>query len=172
MFHKLLNFINLFVVRDVTQPVHIFCDASDKFGFASVVVVCGGQLNYIRFPCQQNSALAELEGLQVSLELSKMYLMQGYRVQVRCDNRGIVESFTRALAGQESKAPIYKKMLTFVKEHGEIFRDKNLKVRWCRGHQYESLNEVADWLTRNENIDNIDRFNYFRDVKNWGDLEE
>lgn len=162
--------MNKFNTYDKTQPILIFCDASGKYGYAAVVISHNGQLKTIRFKCQHNSALAELEALQASLSLSKTYLMQGYRVDVRNDNRGCVESFTRAIKGLPSNAPIYKKMLDFVQEYGNVFHSKNLKVRWIRGHSGFALNEVADWLTRNESLDNCTRFDYFETVKHFGEF--
>ena len=168
MIYKILNFLQKFNTYDKTQPVLIFCDASAKYRHAAVVVICNGEMKTLRFRCQESSALAELEGLQAALELSKVYLMLGYGVEVRNDNRGCVESFTRAVAGLSSNAPISRKMLDFVQEHGIILHDKNLKVRWIRGHSGFALNEVADWLTRHESVDNCDRFDYFSDVKDFG----
>ena len=170
MFYKIVNFLQKFNTYDKTQPVHIFCDASGKYGYAAVVVVCKGEMKILRFKCQNSSALAELEALQAALALSILYLMQGYRVEVRNDNKGCVESFTRAIAGLPSSAPICMKMLDFVKEHGNIFHNKNLKVRWIRGHSGFALNEVADWLTRYESVDNCGRFDYFDAVKHFGEF--
>lgn len=168
MFYKLLKFLNKFNTQDLTHPVWIFCDASGRYGYAAVVISHNGQLKTLRFKCQNNSALAELEGLQVALALSIPYLMLGYRVEVRNDNKGVSESFTRAIKGLPSNAPIYKKMLDFVQEYGNVFHSKNLKVRWIRGHSGFALNEVADWLTRNESLDNCSCFDYFSDVKDFG----
>lgn len=172
MLYKFLNFLRKFNTYDKTQPVHIFCDASGKYGYAAVVVVCNGEMKTIRFPCQSSSALAELEAIQAALTLSKTYLMQGYRVEVRNDNNGVSESFTRAIKGFPSNAPISRKMLDFVQEHGNVFHSKNLKVRWIRGHSGFALNEVADWLTRHENLNNIDRFDYFETVKHFGEFRD
>lgn len=168
MMHKILNFLQMFNTYDKTKPVLIFCDASAKYKYAAVVVICNGEMKTLRFKCQESSALAELEVLQASLELSRVYLMQGYRVEIRNDNRGVVCSFTRAIAGLASNAPICRKMLDFVQESGNVFHSKNLKVRWIRGHHGFSLQEVSDWLTRNESLDNINRFDYFSDVKDFG----
>ena len=170
MFYKLLKILNKFNTQDLTHPVWIFCDASGRYGYASVVISYNGQLKTLRFKCQHNSALAELEGLQAALELSVPYLMLGYRVEVRNDNKGVVCSFTRAIAGLSSNAPISRKMLDFVQEHGNVFHNKNLKVRWIRGHSGFALNEVVDWLTRNESLDNCDRFDYFETVKDFGEF--
>jgi ribonuclease HI len=170
MLYKFLNFLQKFNTYDKTQPVHIFCDASGKYGYAAVVVVCNGEMKTLRFKCQSSSALAELEGLQAALELSIPYLMLGYRVEVRNDNRGCVESFTMAIKGLPSNAPICRKMLDFVQEHGNVFHSKNLKVRWILGHHGFSLQEVSDWLTRNESLDNCDRFDYFETVKHFGEF--
>lgn len=170
MLYKILNFLQMFNAQDFTHPVWIFCDASGRYGYASVVISHNGQLKTMRFKCQHNSALAELEGLQVALALSIPYLMLGYRVEVRNDNRVCVESFTRAIAGLSSNAPICRKMLDFVQEHGNVFHSKNLKVRWIRGHHGFSLQEVSDWLTRNESVDNCDRFGYFDTVKHFGEF--
>lgn len=172
MLYKILNFLQMFNTYDKTKPVLIFCDASAKYKYAAVVVVCNGEMKTLRFKCQDSSALAELEALQASLELSEVYLMQGYRVEVRNDNRGVVCSFTRAIAGLPSNAPICRKMLDFVQEHGNVFHSKNLKVRWIRGHHGFSLQEVSDWLTRNENLNNIDRFDYFETVKHFGEFRD
>ena len=168
MFYKLLKFLNRFNTQDLTHPGWIFCDASVRYGYASVVISHNGQLKTMRLKCQHNSALAELDGLQTALELSIPYLMLGYRVEVRNDNRGVVCSFTRAIAGLPSNAPICRKMLDFVQEHGNVLHSKNLKVRWVRGHSGFALNEVADWLTRHESVDNCNRFDYFSDVKDFG----
>lgn len=170
MFYKILKFIQKFNTQDLTQPVLIFCDASAKYRYAAVVVVCNGEMKTLRFKCQESSALAELEALQASLELSEVYLMQGYRVEVRNDNRGVVCSFTRAIAGLPSNAPICRKMLDFVQEYGNVFHSKNLKVRWIRGHSGFALNEVADWLTRHENLETCTRFDYFATVKHFGEF--
>ena len=170
MLYKLLNFLQKFNTYDKTQPVHIFCDASGKYRYAAVVVVCNGEMKTLRFRCQSSSALAELEAIQAALTLSKTYLMQGYRVEVRNDNKGVSESFTRAIKGFPSNAPISRKMLDFVQEHGNVFHSKNLKVRWIRGHHGFSLQEVSDWLTRNESLDNCDRFDYFETVKHFGEF--
>lgn len=172
MFYKILNFLQVFNTQDLTQPVWIFCDASGRYGYASVVISHNGQLKTLRFNCQHNSALAELEGLQVALALSIPYLMLGYRVEVRNDNRGVSESFTRAIKGLPSNAPICRKMLDFVQEYGNVFHSKNLKVRWIRGHHGFSLQEVSDWLTRNESLDNCDRFDYFETVKHFGEFRD
>lgn len=146
------------------DDVWIFCDASDVHGHAAVVVAYKGAIKHIRFPCQNNSALAELEALQAALDLSITFLKIGHVVHIRGDNRGIIESFKRALAGQESKAPIYKKMLTFVQSRDEILYSKNLKVRWIRSHSGYSINEIADYLTRHKDLGKIDRFNYFDNI--------
>lgn len=172
MFYKILKFIQKFNTQDLTHPVWVFCDASGRYGYASVVISHNGQLKTLRFKCQHNSALAELEGLQAALDLSVPYLMLGYRVEVRNDNRGCIESFTRSIAGLSSNAPISRKMLDFVQEYGNIFHNKNLKVRWIRGHSGFALNEVADWLTRNESLDNCDRFDYFDTVKHFGEFRD
>lgn len=170
MFYKILNFLQMFNTQDLTHPVWVFCDASGRYGYASVVISHNGQLKTLRFKCQHNSALAELEGLQAALDLSVPYLMLGYMVEVRNDNRGVVCSFTRAIAGLHSNAPISRKMLDFVQEHGNVFRSKNLKVRWIRGHHGFSLQEVSDWLTHYESLDNINRFDYFDTVKHFGEF--
>lgn len=161
---KVLKFITNCIDGN-KEDVFIFCDASDVHGHAAVVVAYKGTIKHIRFPCQNNSALAELEALQAALDLSIIFLKIGHVVHIRGDNKGIVESFKRALAGQESKAPIYKKMLTFVQSRGEILYSKNLKVRWIRSHSGYSLNECSDWLTRNETLDNINRFDYFNSME-------
>lgn len=168
MFYKLLKFVQLFNTQDKIKPILVHCDASAKFRFASVVTVLNGQLKYIRFECQDNSAIAELEALQASISLSLMYMHLGYMVAIRNDNRGVVESFQRALSGLESNAPICKKMLDFVHSCDSVVYSKNLKVEWTKGHHGESLNEVSDWLTRYDTLDNIDRFNYFSSVKDFG----
>ncbi|QDB73970.1 hypothetical protein [Aeromonas phage 4L372D] len=172
MFYKILNFLQMFNTQDLTHPVWIFCDASGRYGYASVVISHNGQLKTMRFKCPHNSALAELDGLQTALELSIPYLMLGYRVEVRNDNRGVSESFTRAIKGLPSNAPICRKMLDFVQEYGNVFHSKSLKVRWIRGHSGFALNEVADWLTRHENLNNIDRFDYFETVKHFGEFKD
>lgn len=172
MFYKILKLIQKFNTQDLTHPVWIFCDASGRYGYASVVISHNGQLKTLRFKCQNNSALAELEGLQAALDLSVPYLILGYRVEVRNDNMGCVESFTRSIAGLSSNAPISRKMLDFVQEYGNVFHSKNLKVRWIRGHSGFALNEVADWLTRHENLNNIDRFDYFETVKHFGEFRD
>ena len=170
MLYKILNFLQMFNTQDLTQPVWIFCDASGRYGYASVVISHNGQLKTMRFKCQHNSALAELEGLQVALALSIPYLMLGYSVEVRNDNKGVVCSFTRSIAGLSSNAPISRKMLDFVQEYGNVFHSKNLKVRWIRGHHGFSLQEVSDWLTRYDSLDNCDRFGYFDTVKHFGEF--
>lgn len=167
MFYKLLKFLQLFNTQDKTQPVWIMCDASGKHRYAAIVVAFNGQIQTLRFKCQESSALAELEALQASLELSIMYLMLGYEVQIRNDNRGVIHSFTKAIAGLSSDAPICKKMLDFVNQYDKVFHTKKLKVRWLRGHVGYSLNEIVDWLTRNESYENINKFDYFDTVKNF-----
>lgn len=170
MFYKILKFVQKFNTQDLTYPAWIFCDASGRYGYTSVVISHNGQLTTMRFKCQYNSALGELEALQAALELSVIYLMLGYRVDVRNDNRGVVESFTRAIKGQPSKAPICKKMLHFVESHGNLLHSKNLKVRWIRSHSGYALNEISDWLTRNESLNNCNRFDYFDNVKDFGEM--
>ena len=172
MLCKILNFLQMFNTQDLTHPVWIFCDASGRYGYAAVVISHNGQLKTMRFKCQHNSALAELEGIQAALELAIPYLMLGYRVDIRNDNKGVSESFMRAIKGLPSNAPICRKMLDFVQEYGNIFHNKNLKVRWIRGHSGFALNEVADWLTRNESLDIINRFDYFSDVKDFGNYRD
>ena len=162
----------MFNTYDKTKPVLIFCDASAKYKYAAVIVICNGEMKTLRFKCQESSALAELEALQSSLSLAKTYLMLGCRVEVRNDNKGVVSSFTRAIAGLPSNAPICRKMLDFVQEHGNVFHSKNLKVRWIRGHNGFALNEVADWLTRYESVDNCNRFDYFETVKHFGEFRD
>lgn len=172
MFHKLLNLFNK-LTNNSHEPVFIFTDGSGKFHTASVVVIDRCNVKYLRHTeTENNSALSELAALQMALLVAKMYTSLGRKVHIFSDNRGVVSAYNRAKQGIASGAPIHNKLVDFIKEEMYNVDMDRVRVNWCRSHNGLAGNELADWLTRNENLDNIDRFNYFRDVKNWGDLEE
>ena len=84
------------------------------------------------------------------------------------DNRGVVSAYNRAKQGIASGAPIHNKLVDFLNEDLYTVNLEHIKVNWCRAHDGLYGNEMADWLTRNESLDNINRFDYFSDVKDFG----
>lgn len=142
-----------------------------KFSTASVVVVDRGNVRYVRYTkTDSNSALAELAALQMALLLSEMYVQLERKVQIFSDNRGVVSAYNRAKQGIASGAPIHNKLVDFLKEEMYTVNLDMIKVNWCRSHDGLYGNELADWLTRHENLNNIDRFDYFDTVKDFGEF--
>lgn len=47
-----------------------------------------------------------------------------------------------------------------------------IKVQWCRSHDGLYGNEMADWLTRNDSLENCNRFDYFDNVKDFGEFRD
>lgn len=170
MFYKLLKFLNK-ILGNTSQNVYIFTDGSGKFSTASVVVVDRCSIKYIRYTkTDSNSALAELAALQMALLLSEMYIQLGRKVQVFSDNRGVVSAYNRAKQGIASGAPIHNKLVDFLKEEMYNVNLDMIKVQWCRSHDGLYGNEMADWLTRNESLENCNRFDYFDNVKDFGEM--
>lgn len=168
MFRKLLKILNKFVDNS-KEPIYIFTDGSGKFSTASVVVVDRCSVKYLRYTkTDSNSALAELAALQMALLLSEMYVRLGRKVYIFSDNRGVVSAYNRAKQGVASGAPIHNKLVDFLNKELYTVNLEHIKVNWCRGHDGLYGNELADWLTRHENLNNIDRFDYFNDVKDFG----
>lgn len=168
MVYKLLKFLNKFV-DNTNENVYIFTDGSGKFSTASVVVVDRCNVRYLRYTkTDSNSALAELAALQMALLLSEMYVQLGRKVQVFSDNRGVVSAYNRAKQDIASGAPIHNKLVDFLKEEMYNVSLDMIKVQWCRSHDGLYGNEVADWLTRYESVDNCNRFDYFETVKDFG----
>jgi ribonuclease HI len=170
MFHKLLKLFNK-VTNNSKEPVYIFTDGSGKFHTASVVVIDRCDVKYLRYTeTENNSALSELAALQMALLAAKMYTSLGRKVQIFSDNRGVVSAYNRAKQGIASGAPIHNRLVDFIREEMYDVDLDCVRVNWCRSHNGLAGNELADWLTRNENIDNIDRFNYFNDVRSFGEF--
>lgn len=168
MFYKLLKILNKFTDNS-KKPVYIFTDGSGKFSTASVVVVDRCNVKYLRYTkTDSNSALAELAALQMALLLSEMYVQLERKVQIFSDNRGVVSAYNRAKQGIASGAPIHNKLVDFLNEELYTVNLEHIKVNWCRSHDGLYGNELADWLTRNESLDNCTRFDYFSDVKDFG----
>ena len=168
MFYKLLKILNKFVDNS-KEPIYIFTDGSGKFSTASVVVVDRCAVKYLRYTkTDSNSALAELAALQMALLLSEMYVRLGRKVYIFSDNRGVVSAYNRAKQGVASGAPIHNRLVDFLNEELYTVNLDMVKVNWCRSHDGLYGNELADWLTRNESLDNINRFDYFSDVKDFG----
>lgn len=168
MFRKSLKFLNK-LTDNSKEPIYIFTDGSGKFHTASVVVVDKCSVNYLRYTkTENNSALSELAALQMALLLSEMYVQLGRKVHIFSDNRGVVSAYNRAKQGIASGAPIHNKLVDFLKEEMYNVNLEHIKVNWCRAHDGLYGNELADWLTRNESLDNINRFDYFSDVKDFG----
>ncbi|QEG08771.1 hypothetical protein [Aeromonas phage 4L372XY] len=170
MFYKLLKILNKFVDNS-REPIYIFTDGSGKFSTSSVVVVDRCNVRYLRYTkTDSNSALAELAALQTALLLSEMYIQLGRKVYIFSDNRGVVSAYNRARQGIASGAPIHNKLVDFLKEEMYTVNLDMIKVNWCRSHDGLYGNELADWLTRHENLNNIDRFDYFETVKHFGEF--
>lgn len=170
MFRKLLKILNKFVDNS-KEPIYIFTDGSGKFSTASVVVVDRCAVKYLRYTkTDSNSALAELAALQMALLLSEMYVQLGRRVHIFSDNRGVVSAYNRAKQGIASGAPIHNKLVDFLGEEMYTVNLEMIKVNWCRAHDGLYGNELADWLTRHETLDVCNRFDYFNDVKSFGEF--
>ena len=168
MFYKLLKILNKFVDNS-KEPIYIFTDGSGKFSTASVVVVDRCAVKYLRYTkTDSNSALAELAALQMALLLSEMHMQLGRQVYMFWDNRGVVSAYNRAKQGIASGAPIHNKLVDFLNEELYTVNLEYIKVNWCRAHDGLYGNEMADWLTRHESLDNCNRFDYFSDVKDFG----
>lgn len=170
MFYSLLKFLNKLTDNN-NEPTYIFTDGSGKFHTASVVVIDKCSVNYLRYTkTENNSALSELAALQMALLLSEMYVQLGRKVQIFSDNRGVVSAYNRAKQGIASGAPIHNKLVDFLKEEMYNVNLDMVKVNWCRAHDGLYGNELADWLTHNESINNCTRFEYFNDVKSFGEF--
>ena len=168
MFYKLLKILNKLTDNN-NEPIYIFTDGSGKFHTASVVVIDKCNVNYLRYTrTENNSALSELAALQMALLLSEMYVRLGRKVYIFSDNRGVVSAYNRAKQGIASGAPIHNKLVDFLEEEMYAVNLDMIKVNWCRSHDGLYGNELADWLTRNDSLDNINRFDYFSDVKDFG----
>ena len=170
MFYKLLKLFNK-VTNNSKESVYVFTDGSGKFHTASVVVVDRCSVKYLRHTkTDSNSALAELAALQMALLLSEIYIQLGRKVHIFSDNRGVVSAYNRAKQGIASGAPIHNKLVDFLKEELYTANLEHIKVNWCRSHDGLYGNEMADWLTRNESLDNCTRFDYFETVKHFGEF--
>ena len=168
MFYKLLKILNKLTDNN-NEPIYIFTDGSGKFHTASVVVIDKCNVNYLRYTrTENNSALSELAALQMALPLSEMYVRLGRKVYIFSDNRGVVSAYNRAKQGIASGAPIHNKLVDFLEEEMYAVNLDMIKVNWCRSHDGLYGNELADWLTRNDSLDNINRFDYFSNVKDFG----
>lgn len=168
MFCNLLKFFNKFVDNS-KEPIYIFTDGSGKFKTASIVIVDRCNIKYLRYTkTDPNSALAELAALQMALLLSELYVQLGRKIHIFSDNRGVVSAYNRAKQGIASGAPIHNKLVDFLKEELYTVNLEHIKVNWCRSHDGLYGNEVADWLTRHDSLDNCNRFDYFSDVKDFG----
>lgn len=170
MFRKALKFLNN-LTDNSKEPVYVFTDGSGKFSTASIVTIDRCNVKYLRYTkTDSNSALAELAALQMALLLSEMYVRLGRKVYIFSDNRGVVSAYNRAKQGIASGAPIHNKLVDFLNEELYTVNLEHIKVNWCRAHDGLYGNEVADWLTRHESVDNCDRFDYFSDVKDFGEF--
>lgn len=170
MFYTLLKILNKFVDNS-KEPIYIFTDGSGKYKTASVVVIDRCNVKYLRHTeTENNSALAELAALQMALLVAKMHNSLGRKVHIFSDNRGVVSAYNRAKQGIASGAPIHNKLVDFLKEELYTANLEHIKVNWCRSHDGLYGNEMADWLTRNESLDNCNRFDYFIDVKDFGEF--
>lgn len=170
MFHKLLKLLNK-VTNNSKEPLYVFTDGSGKFHTASVVAIDRCNVEYLRYTeTENNSALSELAALQMALLVAKMYTSLGRKVHIFSDNRGVVSAYNRAKQGIASGAPIHNRLVDFLK--GEMYDVglEHIRVNWCRSHNGLSGNEMADWLTRNDNLDKCNRFDYFNDVKSFGEF--
>lgn len=172
MFYSLLKFLNKLTDNN-NEPIYIFTDGSGKFSTASVVVVDRCAVKYLRYTkTDSNSALAELAALQMALLLSEMYVQLGRKVYIFSDNRGVVSAYNRAKQGIASGAPIHNKLVDFLNEELYNVNLDMVKVNWCRSHDGLYGNELADWLTRHENLETCTRFDYFDNVKDFGEPED
>ena len=170
MFYKLLKILNKLTDNN-NEPIYIFTDGSGKFHTASVVVIDKCNVNYLRYTrTENNSALSELAALQMALLLSEMYIQLERKVYIFSDNRGVVSAYNRAKQGIASGAPIHNKLVDFLGEEMYTVNLDMIKVNWCRAHDGLYGNELADWLTRNENLNNCTRFDYFDAVKHFGEF--
>ena len=170
MFYKSLKFLNK-LTDNSKEPIYIFTDGSGKFSTASVVTVDRCNVKYLRHTkTDSNSALAELAALQMALLLSEMYIQLGRKVYIFSDNRGVVSAYNRAKQGIASGAPIHNRLVDFLNEELYTVNLEHIKVNWCRGHDGLYGNELADWLTRYESVDNCTRFDYFDTVKHFGEF--
>lgn len=168
MFYKLLKLLNK-VTSNSKEPMYIFTDGSGKFHTSAAVVIDRCDIKYLHYTgTDNNSALAELCALQMALIIAKVYVQLDRKVHIFSDNRGVVSAYNRAKQGIASGAPIHNKLVDFIKEEMYAVNLEYIKVNWCRSHDGLSGNEMADWLTKYETLDNIDRFSYFRDVKDFG----
>ena len=168
MFYKLLKLFNT-VTNNSKESVYVFTDGSGKFHTASVVVIDRCNVKYLRHTkTDNNSALAELAALQMALLLSEMYIQLGRKVHIFSDNRGVVSAYNRAKQGIASGAPIHNRLVDFLNEELYTVNLEHIKVNWCRSHDGLYGNEMADWLTRNDSLYNCNRFDYFSDVKDFG----
>lgn len=168
MFYKSLKFLNK-LTDNSKEPIYIFTDGSGKFSTASIVVVDRCVVKYLRYTkTDSNSALAELAALQMALLLSEMYIQLGRKVYIFSDSRGVVSAYNRAKQGIASGAPVHNRLVDFLNEELYTVNLEHIKVNWCRSHDGLYGNELADWLTRHESLDNCDRFYYFSDVKDFG----
>lgn len=159
------------LIDNNNEPIYIFTDGSGKFHTASVVVIDKCNVNYLRYTrTENNSALSELAALQIALLLSEMYVQLERKVQIFSDNRGVVSAYNRAKQGIASGAPIHNKLVDFLGEEMYTVNLDMIKVNWCRSHDGLYGNELADWLTRHESVDNCNRFDYFNDVKDFGEF--
>lgn len=170
----LLLWLSLKIVGFSWDDVFIYADGSGKFRTSAVVIVYGPHVIPLVLPYEvaDNSALAELAALQVSLLLAKYFVkIINNKVQVRCDNKGVIQAFKNALLHKESNYPICKRFVDFVRDEEYIsdYLLSKVKVRWCRGHSGESLNELVDYLARHKNLDNVYevKFKYFEQVRNF-----
>lgn len=170
MFYKLFKILNK-VVGDSKESVYIFTDGSGKFHTASVVVIDRCNVRYLRYTeTDSNSALSELAALQMALLLSIMYVKVGRKVCIFSDNRGVVSAYNRSKQGIASGAPIHNKLVDFLKEEMYDVNLEQIRVNWCRSHDGLYGNELADWLTRNDDLYNCHRFDYFDNIKSFGEF--
>jgi len=151
------------------DEVFIYSDATGKFRTGAVVVVIGTQVIPLVLPYKtsDSSALAELGAFKTALLLANFFSQACNKVQVRSDNRGVVEAYKKALQGIESKYPIRRRLVDFVSAEMYNIDTKKLSVRWIRGHSGEAINEMCDHLARYKTLDNVyeNKFKYFEQTK-------
>ena len=170
MFHNLLKFLNKFADNS-KEPIFIFTDGSGKFHTASVVVIDRCTVKHLRYTeTESNSALAELAALQMALLLSIVYVKLGRKVYIFSDNRGVASAYNRSKQGIASGAPIHNRLVDFLVEEMYDVNLEYIRVNWCRGHDGLYGNEMADWLTRNNDLYNCNRFDYFDNIKSFGEF--
>ena len=170
MFYKLFKFLNK-LTDNSKEPIFIFTDGSGKFHTASVVVIDRCNVRYLRYAnTDSNSALSELAALQMALLLSIMYVKLGRKVCIFSDNRGVVGAYNRSKQGIASGTPIHNKLVDFLAEEMYGVNLEQIRVNWCRGHDGLYGNELADWLTRNKDLNNCNRFDYFDNIKSFGEF--